>query len=88
MLVMVIFGGLGSTFGSFLGAIVLSVIPELLRSFSLYRQLIYGVLLVVLMLVRPQGLFGAVNFKYIRQRMAWKADSDTGGEGHESGVKC
>lgn len=88
MLVMVIFGGLGSTFGSFLGAIVLSVIPELLRSFSLYRQLIYGVLLVVLMLVRPQGLFGAVNFKYISQRMAWKADSDTGGDGHESGVKC
>ena len=52
MLVMVIFGGLGSTFGSFLGAIVLSVIPELLRSFSLYRQLIYGVLLVVLISVR------------------------------------
>lgn len=69
MLLMVIFGGLGSTFGSFVGAIVLTVIPELLRGLSIYRQLIYGVLLVVLMMVRPQGLFGSVNFKYLAQRL-------------------
>ena len=69
MLLMVIFGGLGSAFGSFIGAIVLTVIPELLRGLSIYRQLIYGVLLVALMLVRPQGLFGSVNFKYLAQRM-------------------
>lgn len=69
MLLMVIFGGLGSTFGSFVGAIVLTVLPELLRGLSIYRQLIYGVLLVTLMLVRPQGLFGSVNFKYMAQKM-------------------
>ena len=62
-------GGLGSAFGLFIGAIVLTVIPELLRGLSIYRQLIYGVLLVALMLVRPQGLFGSVNFKYLAQRM-------------------
>lgn len=72
MLLMVIFGGLGSAFGSFIGAIVLTVIPELLRGLSIYRQLIYGVLLVALMLVRPQGLFGSVNFKYLAQRMGLK----------------
>lgn len=88
MLVMVIFGGLGSTFGSFLGAIVLSVIPEMLRGFALYRQLIYGMLLVVLMLVRPQGLFGSMNFKYLSQRMAEKTNAGTGGDRHGAGIKC
>ena len=74
MLVMVIFGGLGNTVGSFIGAIVLTVLPELLRGMSQYRQLIYGVLLVVLMMVKPQGLLGDVNFKYIRQRMEQKKE--------------
>ena len=74
MLVMVIFGGLGNTVGSFIGAIVLTVLPELLRGVSQYRQLIYGVLLVVLMMVKPQGLLGDVNFKYIRQRMEQKKE--------------
>lgn len=74
MLVMVIFGGLGNTVGSFIGAIVLTMLPELLRGVSQYRQLIYGVLLVVLMMVKPQGLLGDVNFKYIRQRMEQKKE--------------
>lgn len=74
MLVMVIFGGLGNTVGSFIGAVVLTVLPELLRGLAQYRQLIYGVLLVVLMMVKPQGLLGDVNFKYIRQRMEQKKE--------------
>lgn len=74
MLVMVIFGGLGNTVGSFIGAIVLTVLPELLRGMAQYRQLIYGVLLVVLMMVKPQGLLGDINFKYIRQRMNQKKE--------------
>jgi branched-chain amino acid transport system permease protein len=69
MLVMVIFGGLGSIAGSFIGAIALSVLPELLRGFMQYRLLIYGALLVMLMMLKPQGLLGDINFKYIRQRM-------------------
>ncbi len=69
MLVMVIFGGLGNTFGSFFGAITLSILPELLRGFQQYRQLIYGLMLVILMLVRPHGLFGSINFKYLAQKM-------------------
>lgn len=50
MLVMVIFGGLGNTVGSFIGAISLSILPEALRDLAQYRQLIYGVLLVLLMM--------------------------------------
>lgn len=69
MLVMVIFGGLGNLVGSFIGAISLSILPELLRDLMRYRMLIYGALLVLLMMVKPQGLLGDINFKYLRQRM-------------------
>lgn len=69
MLVMVILGGLGNVVGSFVGAIVLTILPELLRGFELYRYVIYGVMLVFLMLVRPDGLLGSVNFKYVGQRL-------------------
>jgi len=75
MLVMVIFGGLGNTVGSFIGAVVLTVLPEMLRGLMQYRQLIYGALLVVLMMVKPQGLLGDINFKYIRQRMMDKKEA-------------
>ena len=72
---MVIFGGLGNTVGSFIGAISLSILPEALRDLAQYRQLIYGVLLVLLMMVKPQGLLGDINFKYIRQRMEHREKS-------------
>ena len=78
MLVMVIFGGLGNIFGSYLGAGLLTVLPEVLRGFSEYRQLVFGALLVLLMLVRSEGLFGSINFKYIRQRLDMRRT--TGGE--------
>ena len=82
ILVMVIFGGLGNVFVSFFVATVLTFLPEVLRGFSEYRQLVYGALLVLLMLVRPDGLFGSVNFKYIEQRLTWKKEK-IGGDGHE-----
>lgn len=69
MLVMVIFGGLGNIIGSFVGAIILTLLPELLRELMRYRLLIYGALLVLMMLIKPQGLMGDVNFRYIRQRI-------------------
>jgi len=68
MIVMVIFGGLGNIFGSIFAAIVLSILPEVLRTFAMYRQIIYGILLVLMMLIRPQGLFGDIRFKYLGQR--------------------
>ena len=82
MLVMVIFGGLGNIFGSFVSAIGLTILPEVLRGFSEYRQLVFGALLVLLMLVRPEGLFGSVNFKYIEQRMKMKREKDGGESEH------
>lgn len=58
IMVMVVFGGIGSLTGSVIAAAVLTVLPELLRGFSAYRSLIYAVLLILLMLYRPEGLLG------------------------------
>ncbi len=54
---MVILGGMGNTLGVILAAILLTLLPELLRPIAEYRMIIYSFLLIVLMLVRPQGLF-------------------------------
>jgi branched-chain amino acid transport system permease protein len=54
---LVIIGGSGSIPGVIVGALVLVGLPELLREFSEYRMLIYGGLLVVMMLVRPEGFW-------------------------------
>jgi branched-chain amino acid transport system permease protein len=70
ILLMVIFGGMGSITGSIVGAVALVIFPELLRFLGLpssiaapVRQMIYGLLLVVLMIWRPQGITGAYRFK-------------------------
>ena len=60
IVVMVIMGGMGNTLGVILAAVLLTLLPELLRPIAEYRMIIYSLLLIVLMLVRPQGLF---NFK-------------------------
>jgi branched-chain amino acid transport system permease protein len=62
ILSMVVLGGLGSIPGSVIGAAILAAAPEFLRFMSQYRMLVYGALLVFLMIFRPNGLFGGVNF--------------------------
>jgi branched-chain amino acid transport system permease protein len=58
IVVMVILGGMGSTYGVILAAVMLTILPEALREFSEYRMIIYSLMLIVLMISRPQGLFG------------------------------
>jgi len=53
---MVVLGGLRSLPGIMLGVLALIIIPEMLRAYSIYRMLIYGVALVLLAIYRPQGL--------------------------------
>ena len=55
---MVILGGLGSIRGVILGAVILVLLPEILREVQLYRMLSLGAGLVLLMIFRPQGLLG------------------------------
>jgi branched-chain amino acid transport system permease protein len=57
IVVMVILGGMGNTVGVILAAVLLTILPEVLRPISDYRMIIYSLLIIVLMLVRPQGLF-------------------------------
>jgi branched-chain amino acid transport system permease protein len=63
ILAMVILGGMGSTFGVILGAIILYIIPWFIRdqfpAFQDYRLLIYGATMVLMMLFRPQGLISS-----------------------------
>lgn len=60
---MVVLGGLGSISGAIIGSVVLTTAPEVLRFMANYRMLVYGVLLIVMMIFRPHGLMGGVNFR-------------------------
>lgn len=62
ILVMVVLGGMGSMLGSVLSATVLTILPEALRAFSDYRMVVYAVVLIVVMIFRPQGLMGTYDF--------------------------
>ena len=62
ILVMVVLGGMGSMLGSVISAIVLTALPEMLRSFSDYRMVAYSLALVLMMLFRPKGLMGTYDF--------------------------
>lgn len=55
---MVVLGGMGSLTGSVISATLLTCLPEVLRSFSDYRMIVYAILLIVIMMKRPQGLMG------------------------------
>ncbi len=58
ILVIVVFGGMGSITGSVIAAIVLAVITTFLQSYSELRMIIYALLLITIMLFRPQGILG------------------------------
>lgn len=59
ILVIVVFGGLGSISGSILAAIVLALISTFLQSFPEVRMVLYSLLLIIIMVFRPQGLMGS-----------------------------
>jgi branched-chain amino acid transport system permease protein len=58
MIIMIIVGGLGSISGAVVGAVFLAVSLELMRDLQEYRMVLYALLLVIIMIVRPQGIFG------------------------------
>jgi branched-chain amino acid transport system permease protein len=77
IVVMVILGGMGSTYGVLFAAGLLTYLPEVLRDFEIlgikfkeFRMSIYSLVLIVLMLTRPQGLFG--DFHLIRMIRRWR----------------
>ena len=66
ILVMVVLGGMGSMLGSVLSATVLTILPEALRAFADYRMVVYSIVLILVMIFRPQGLLGSYDFSMSR----------------------
>jgi branched-chain amino acid transport system permease protein len=66
--VMIVLGGIGSITGAVFGATTLTILPEALRTFDQQfpglRMVLYALLLILLMIFRPQGLFG-------RRELGW-----------------
>lgn len=56
ILAIVVLGGMGSQLGVIIAAVLLTVLPELAREFAEYRMLIFGLVMVLMMVWRPQGL--------------------------------
>jgi branched-chain amino acid transport system permease protein len=69
---MVVLGGMGSIPGTILGAVILTLAPEMLRIVAEYRLLFYGGLLVILMIFRPNGLLGDVRVYDLKKRWGKK----------------
>ena len=77
VLSMAVLGGLGSVTGPLIGAIILTLAPEVFRFVSDYRMLVYGGLLVLMMRFQPQGLVGDDSFL----QRAWASLRGRGKEG-------
>lgn len=84
-LAIVILGGSGSMTGSIIAAPILSALPQLISyivpSFASYRMLIYAVILVVVMIFKPSGLFGGREFSLINLTEKLKSRKKTGKSG-------
>jgi branched-chain amino acid transport system permease protein len=72
VIAMVVLGGMGSISGAVLAAVLLTLLPELLRPVKEYRMVIYSLMLIVLMITRPQGLLGTreLSLRWWRRRPA------------------
>lgn len=60
LLTMTVCGGMGSLFGPVVGTLVIGTLPELLRAFSTYLDGIYGVMIILVMLFMPDGIYGGI----------------------------
>jgi branched-chain amino acid transport system permease protein len=88
IIIMIVLGGMGSLTGAVFGAIVITIMPELLRQLpgdlSRYRLVVYSALLILIMLTRPQGILGTREFglswlKRARRRPEGDKPVGTGG---------
>ncbi|MCX6065658.1 MAG: branched-chain amino acid ABC transporter permease [Chloroflexi bacterium] len=85
---LVIVGGIGNIPGIFLGAFALKGLPEVLREIESYRMLVFGVLLVVMMRLRPEGFLPAkrpeLEKSAAKLEYATQSDSSASGTGAHS----
>lgn len=79
-------GGTGSLTGSIIGAAFLSALPEVMRQFANYRILAYSIVLVLVMIFKPGGIFGKWEFSLTRA-LAGLADLVKGGKSKKQMAK-
>ena len=77
ILAMVVLGGMGSILGVIIAALALKLMPEYLRAFAEYRMLVFGAVMVLMMIFRPQGLINDMRRKY-EYDTAEREDDDGG----------
>lgn len=68
ILIFVVFGGSEVIWGPIFGAFFLTLMPEVLRSISEYRYMIYGLIIIIMMAVRPQGLIDVPLLKALKNK--------------------
>ena len=78
VLSIVVLGGMGSIPGVIIGAVVLILLPEYLRTFSDYRMLLFGAAMVLMMVFRPGGLVQSVRQAYVYGGDGQSPNSDVG----------
>lgn len=75
---MVVLGGMGSLVGSVAGALIVTVLPELLRELKAFtivdlRMVIYSLLLILMMILKPKGMFGEIDIDQLWKRYVKKS---------------
>ena len=78
ILIFSVFGGSEVIWGAIFGATFMTILPEALRSISEYRYMIYGVILVIMMAFRPQGIIDSSFLQWLKKRVNLKRGSDHG----------
>lgn len=81
ILLMIVLGGIDSIPGVILGATILTILPEALRGIGAWRMVLYGLLMVVIIIVKPRGLIGRsiVKRNLQKQKIASTTDINEGG---------
>ncbi|HCM28602.1 MAG TPA: branched-chain amino acid ABC transporter permease [Treponema sp.] len=80
ILSMVIIGGQGTLIGPIVGSIIVNFLTEFLRPISQYRLVVYALLIIVMMWIRPQGLVGASNSILASGRIRFRGRKKSAGE--------
>jgi branched-chain amino acid transport system permease protein len=75
----VVIGGLGSLTGSVLGSLLITLLPEMFRSFANYRMFFYGLAVVAIIIIRPEGLCGYREFSLSRLLKFFRRKAVKGG---------
>lgn len=78
ILIFSVFGGSEVIWGAIFGATFMTVLPEALRFISEYRYMIYGVILVLMMAFRPQGIIDSSILQWLKKNIKLKRRSDHG----------